>query len=135
MILDVVPPSPPTPPTREEVAAEKVRLLAAMTAASLTQFVESINRGRRLFWENPDGFTPGELAAAAGTSCGELFAKNAATEAFLAEHFPGAASLIWQPPYADYVIVPGGDGSIGITPVPEPEAPAEEPATEPTEPE
>lgn len=134
MPFDVLTPdTPPAEPTRAELAAREVELLKLRTSASLAAFVDSINDGRKHFWSNASGITPGEMAEALGTDCAALFQKNAATEAHLQAIYPNAWAKLWQPPYADFDIAPQGDGRIVITP--KPTVPDEPPlAVEPTPP-
>lgn len=47
--------------------------LINMTVRSYQQMVETFNRGAIMFWQNPQGLTPDEIAAALGTNAQEVF--------------------------------------------------------------
>ena len=48
--------------------------LVNMTVRTYQQMVDSFNRGSVMFWQNPQGLTPDEIAAALGTNAQEVFA-------------------------------------------------------------
>lgn len=48
--------------------------LVNMTVRTYQQMVESFNRGSVMFWQNPQGVTPDDIAAALGTNAQEVFA-------------------------------------------------------------
>jgi hypothetical protein len=47
--------------------------LVNMTVRSYQQMVDTFNRGAIMFWQNPQGLTPDEIAAALGTNAQEVF--------------------------------------------------------------
>lgn len=47
--------------------------LVNMTVRSYQQMVDSFNRGAIMFWKNPQGLTPDEIAEALGTNAQEVF--------------------------------------------------------------
>lgn len=97
-------PPPAAEPTRDDLIAFVVAEIDAMIDAANDQRVESINRGRRKFWQNERGVTPGELAAKIGPQLRAFFLKNAAEESFLVTRYPALAGRIWQPPYERYLV-------------------------------
>ena len=47
--------------------------LVNMTVRTYQQMVDSFNRGSVMFWQNPQGLTPDEIAAALGPNAQEVF--------------------------------------------------------------
>jgi hypothetical protein len=47
--------------------------LVNMTVRSYQQMVDTFNRGSIMFWQNPQGLTPDEIAEALGTNAQEVF--------------------------------------------------------------
>lgn len=60
--VDIVPP-----------ATRVANQLVNMTVRSYQQMVDSFNRGAIMFWQNPQGLTPDEIAEALGTNAQEVF--------------------------------------------------------------
>ncbi len=48
--------------------------LVNMTVRTYQQMVDSFNRGAIMFWQNPQGLSPDEIAAALGPNAQEVFA-------------------------------------------------------------
>lgn len=60
----------PTPPTKAEMAANRMK---KQTYQSFMGLVDAFNDGALLFWDNPEGLTPQEVADALGTDGQEIF--------------------------------------------------------------
>lgn len=61
-------------PINEPQPAEiAVQRLIQITKRTYQQMVNSFNEGSKIFWQNPDGLTPAEMAMALGTDGKEIF--------------------------------------------------------------
>lgn len=93
--------------------------LVSMTVRSYQQMVDSFNRGAIMFWQNPQGLTPDEIAEALGTNAQEVFALHYKLGQLIGSVKPEAiaegVSLVGEFAYNE-------DGSVTIVhPEPEPE--------------
>lgn len=66
------------------------RRLLMMTKHTFEQMVNSFNEGSRIFWSNPMGATPEEIAAQLGTDASEVFSLHAKLGALISEVKPAA---------------------------------------------
>ena len=57
-------------PLSAEIAAQR---LVQITKRTYQQMVNSFNEGSKIFWQNPDGFIPAQIATALGTDAREVF--------------------------------------------------------------
>lgn len=55
-------------------ATRTANQLIGLTVRTYQQMVDSFNRGAIMFWQNPQGLTPDEIAAALGPNAQEVFA-------------------------------------------------------------
>jgi hypothetical protein len=69
-------------------AIEAAQRLINITKQSFNQMANSFNNGARLFWTNPDGATPEQIAALLGTDAGEIFMLHYQLGLFLSEVKP-----------------------------------------------
>ena len=110
-ILDNGPGNIVPPATR--VASQLVNT----TVRTFQQMVDSFNRGSIMFWNNPQGATPEEIAAALGTSAQEVFSLHYKLGQLIGSVRPEAIaeglSVIGEFTYNE-------DGSVNVV-VPEPE--------------
>lgn len=85
--------------------------LINMTIRSYQQMVNSFNRGAELFWANPQGLTPTEIADALGTNGQEVFQLHYALGQLIGSVKPEAiaegAALVGEFSYNE-------DGSLNI---------------------
>jgi hypothetical protein len=100
--------------------------LINMTVRNYQQMVESFNRGSVMFWQNPQGVTPDQIAAALGTNAQEVFQLHYKLGQLIGSVKPEAiaegVSIIGQFSYNE-------DGSVSIIhpePEPTPETTTEE---------
>ena len=120
--VDIIPP-----------VARVANQLINMTIRSYQQMVDSFNRGAIMFWKNPQGLTPDEIAEALGTNAQEVFALHYKLGQLIGSVKPEAiaegVSLIGEFTYNE-------DGSVTIVhPEPTPEntyEPTPEVTPEPT---
>ena len=91
--------------------------LVNMTVRTYQQMVDSFNRGAIMFWQNPQGITPDEIAAALGPNAQEVFALHYKLGQLIGEVKPQAiaegVSVVGQFNYNE-------DGSVTVV-HPEPE--------------
>ena len=112
-ILDNAPGNLVPPATR--VANQLIN----MTVRSYQQMVDTFNRGSIMFWQNPQGLTPDEIAAALGTNAQEVFQLHYKLGQLIGSVKPEAIaqglSVVGQFTYNE-------DGSVNVVhPDPEPE--------------
>lgn len=60
------------------------------TKLTFDQMVHAFNNGSRIFWKNPKGFTPAEIASSLGTNAKEVFELHYALGQFVASIKPEA---------------------------------------------
>lgn len=97
--------------------------LVNMTVRTYQQMVDSFNRGAIMFWQNPQGLSPDEIAAALGPNAQEVFALHYKLGQLIGEVKPEAiaegVSVVGEFTYNE-------DGSVTIvhptTTTPDPEA-------------
>lgn len=104
--------------------------LLNMTIRSYQNMVDSFNRGSVLFWDNPQGLSPTEIAEALGTNGQEVFQLHYALGQLIGSVKPEAiaegVSVVGQFTYNE-------DGSINIIPPPvSPDPTGIEPTPDPT---
>ena len=91
--------------------------LVNMTVRTYQQMVDSFNRGSVMFWQNPQGLSPDEIAAALGPNAQEVFALHYKLGQLIGSVKPEAIaeglSIIGEFTYNE-------DGSVNVV-VPEPE--------------
>lgn len=60
-----------------QIEVSKAKLAAnrliQMTRQTYSQMTQAFNTGSRVFWQNPNGATPAEIAAELGTDAAEIF--------------------------------------------------------------
>jgi len=106
--VDIIPP-----------ATRVANQLINMTVRSYQQMVDTFNRGSIIFWQNPQGLTPDEIAEALGTSAQEVFSLHYQLGQLIGGVKPEAItqglSVVGQFTYNE-------DGSVNVVhPDPEPE--------------
>lgn len=57
-------------PQQADIVAQR---LVHITRRTYQQMVNSFNEGSKIFWQNPEGLSPSEIAASLGTNAKELF--------------------------------------------------------------
>jgi hypothetical protein len=91
--------------------------LVNMTVRTYQQMVDSFNRGSVMFWQNPQGLSPDEIAAALGPNAQEVFSLHYKLGQLIGSVKPEAIaegfSLVGEFTYNE-------DGSVTVV-VPEPE--------------
>lgn len=75
---------------RRDPAVEAAQRLVRMTKNSFDQMVNTFNEGTRVFWQNPDGATPAEIAALLGEDAAEIFALHYKLSVLISEIKPQA---------------------------------------------
>lgn len=80
-------PRPNTPPAA--LAANRLKMLTRQT---YQQMVQAFNQGAKIFWQNPTGVLPSEIATELGTDAKEIFELHAKLGALLASVKPEAIS-------------------------------------------
>lgn len=103
--------------------------LVNMTVRTYQQMVDSFNRGAIMFWQNPQGLTPDEIAEALGTNAQEVFGLHYKLGELIGSVKPEAiaegVSVVGQFTYNE-------DGSVNIVhPEPDP-VPSGDPVVDPS---
>lgn len=77
-------------PANEPVPSAKVaaNMLLNMTRQTFNQMTHSFNRGAKVFWNNPMGANPQDIANELGTDAAEVFRLHAKLGALLSEVKP-----------------------------------------------
>jgi hypothetical protein len=71
-------------------AIEATKRLIGITKNSFRQMANSFNEGTRVFWANPDGATPEQIATLLGADAGEIFMLHYKLGLFLSDVKPEA---------------------------------------------
>jgi hypothetical protein len=102
-------------------ATRTAHQLINMTVRCYQQMVDNFNRGAIIFWQNPQGLTPTEIAAELGTNAKEVFELHYKLGQLLGsvkpESIQEGVGLVGNFTYNE-------DGSVTIVPT-EPEVPTE----------
>jgi hypothetical protein len=101
-------------PTRGQRAKESADAIKQIAVQSVVQFVNNINQGFQLIWQNQMGLSPQEVCDALGTDARGVFERHAATAQFLVTQAPAIAALLATVPDG-YTISYNEDGTVVIS--------------------
>lgn len=101
-------------PTREELAALAAEQTKAISVRATIDFVESLNHGFSIVWNNASGLTPQEVLDAIGTDASDIFNDHAATIGYLASKSASVLALVRMPP-EHAKITHNQDGTVTVT--------------------
>ena len=101
--------------------------LVNMTVRTYQQMVDYFNRGSVMFWQNPQGLSPDEIAAALGPNAQEVFSLHYKLGELIGSVKPEAIaegfSLVGEFNYNEDGSVTVVHPEIEVEPIPEPETP------------
>lgn len=75
---------------RQDPAIQAAQSLIRLTKKSFEQMVNTYNEGTKIFWQNPDGVTPAEIATILGEDAAEIFALHYKLSVFISQIKPEA---------------------------------------------
>lgn len=101
-------------PTRAELASMAAEHVKSLSVRATIDFVEAMNNGLSVVWNNPLGLTAQEVLDALGTDASSIFADHAATIAYLADRAPSILAMVQLPP-ADATITHHPGGTVTVT--------------------
>ena len=100
--------------TRRKRIDESAAAVKQVGSQGVINWIQSLNQGMELVWNNPRGLSPQEVVDGLGTDAVGIFTRHAQAAQFLVSSLPASAKLLKQRP-DEFEVTPNEDGTVSIT--------------------
>lgn len=101
-------------PSVDELLDQSVQALEHHSIRSTLRFIDGVNAGFDVVWNNEYGLTPEQVVERLGTNASAVFQRHAAVVQFLAGQSAETLKLVRLPP-SEYTITHEPDGRVTLT--------------------